>query len=243
MGRTYAVSDLHGRKDLLEAILNYIQPEDHIIFLGDAADRASAGWGMIKAIAKNPQFTYLKGNHEDMLYHALLEYFDPMGEGDYWYSICVQNGGYQTFNDAIEDPAVQTWMNFLFKLPIEYTYINQNGVPIHLTHSGDITGNRKDKIWDREHFNYPYPLNDGGFVVHGHTPSRFVYEEIFGESDEETYNRTGVLFYCPDEMNSFCKVCIDVGAVWKGYTCLLDLDTFEVIKLDPLPGHGMELSQ
>ena len=68
-----------------------------------------------------------------------------MGEGHYWYNMCVQNGGYETFNDAIEDPTVQTWMSFLFKLPVEYTYTNQNGVPVHLTHSGDITGNVGEK--------------------------------------------------------------------------------------------------
>lgn len=235
MGKRYAVSDLHGRYDLWQGILDYIQPDDKIYFLGDANDRNSAGWKMIKEIYNHPQFTYLKGNHEDILVHALLEYFDQELVSDgYWYRMCMNNGGYQTFYDAIEDPDVQSWIKKICALPLEAEIETVEG-KIYMCHSGHKYGNRKDKLWDREHFNWPVPSNDS-YIVHGHTPTKFLVEEYLYDSDFcdiLTYKECNVCFYSPNDRGGYNKVDIDVGAAWNDYTVLLDLDTFEIIKIYP----------
>lgn len=235
MGKRYAVSDLHGRYDLWQGILDYIQQDDEIYFLGDANDRNSAGWKMIKEIYNHPQFTYLKGNHEDILVHALLEYFDQELVSDgYWYRMCMNNGGYQTFYDAIEDPDVQSWIKKICALPLEAEIETVEG-KIYMCHSGHKYGNRKDKLWDREHFNWPVPSNDS-YIIHGHTPTKFLVEDYLYDSDFcdiSTYKECKVCFYSPDDHGGYNKVDIDVGAAWNDYTVLLDLDTFEIIKIYP----------
>ena len=76
MGKHYALSDLHGCHDFLQAIQNYITDKDCVYFLGDVADRGSQGWECIKTILKDDRFYYLCGNHEDMLRKAMIEYYD-----------------------------------------------------------------------------------------------------------------------------------------------------------------------
>ena len=61
----YVVTDLHGRYDLWEKIINKLQPEDTLYCLGDCADRGPDGWKIIAEAFANPQVVYLKGNHED----------------------------------------------------------------------------------------------------------------------------------------------------------------------------------
>lgn len=74
----YAVSDLHGYLDLYKQIKAFLKPEDKVIFLGDAGDRGPQPWETIKAIAADPQWTYLMGNHEHMLAGAMCEYLEDI---------------------------------------------------------------------------------------------------------------------------------------------------------------------
>ena len=80
MKKTYAVSDLHGYFNLYEQIKNFIQPEDKVIFLGDATDRGPQSLELAKTIYADPQFTYLKGNHEDMLVKTALDFYDELSD-------------------------------------------------------------------------------------------------------------------------------------------------------------------
>lgn len=74
---TYAVSDIHGRKDLwLKANKEVFSPNDTIYFLGDAADRGPDGWEMIKTLLDDERVIYLIGNHEDMLIKAIEGGYD-----------------------------------------------------------------------------------------------------------------------------------------------------------------------
>lgn len=237
MGRIFACSDLHGRKDLYDAIYEFLKSDDIVYFLGDANDRGSQGWELIKAIYDNPQFIYLKGNHEDILWHALIEYFDDMYDGHYWYNICMNNGGYQTFYDAIEDPKIKEWLKKIAVLPTADMYLNNKGQTIHLSHSGCYWGNKKENLWDRTHFNYPRPFGDDSISVHGHTPTELMKDDLYiNDYDLKTYTKNKVMFYCQDDNQEYHKIDIDVGACWNNFTCLLDLNTFEVIKLYSLDG-------
>jgi serine/threonine protein phosphatase 1 len=80
--RVYAIGDIHGRNDLLQALLAKIAADDtarapantQIIFLGDLMDRGEDSAGVIetamalKASGKNVRF--LMGNHEEVFVRA-----------------------------------------------------------------------------------------------------------------------------------------------------------------------------
>ncbi len=86
--RIYAIGDIHGRNDLLIALLANIASDDaarggaetQIIFLGDLVDRGSDSAGVIdtaialKASGRNVRF--LMGNHEEVFLRACRE-MDP----------------------------------------------------------------------------------------------------------------------------------------------------------------------
>lgn len=76
--RIYAIGDIHGRRDLLDTLIERIDADDaargasqtQLIFLGDLVDRGDASRGVIerlmtlKSVSENVRF--LKGNHEEL---------------------------------------------------------------------------------------------------------------------------------------------------------------------------------
>lgn len=87
--RTYAIGDVHGRRDLLEALLARIDAEraadpravEHLILLGDLIDRGPDSRGVLDLVlarqATDATLTVLGGNHESMLVTLL--------DGDMWH--------------------------------------------------------------------------------------------------------------------------------------------------------------
>lgn len=81
--RVYAVGDIHGRLDLLEALLDRIaadeagrEPADTaIIFLGDLVDRGPESAGVVERLrvlaAGDGRLRFLLGNHEEVFLGAL----------------------------------------------------------------------------------------------------------------------------------------------------------------------------
>lgn len=74
MPLTFAIGDLHGRFDLLEAVLAAIEarvPGGTIVFLGDYVDRGPQSREVIERLMAGPsagwQWICLMGNHEAML--------------------------------------------------------------------------------------------------------------------------------------------------------------------------------
>ena len=90
---------------ILVAIKEFLKSEDKVYFLGDAGDRGPEPWETIKAVARDPQFVFIKGNHEDMLAVAIQDALK--GEDMYSYRVLINNGGTDTFEQAMaeEDPA------------------------------------------------------------------------------------------------------------------------------------------
>ena len=73
----YAVSDLHGRKDIFDKIMSeLIGPNDTLYILGDVVDRGPEPFELLRAAISDPRVKLLKGNHEDMLIKA----FDEVNE-------------------------------------------------------------------------------------------------------------------------------------------------------------------
>lgn len=234
---TYACSDLHGCKALFQKIRKFLKSDDIVYFLGDAADRGTHGWEIIKEIATDSRFIPIKGNHEDMLISAAESYFpdERPGRG---YSLLVNNGGGNTFYDMTNDPWNREWINHIKKYPTHIEYINKNNELVLLSHAGytpwfderdgsTIMPTDSDLIWSREHFWDDWDEENFGktIVVHGHTPIPYMAEYLRTPERDDIEKP---FWYCNNH-----KVCIDSAAFATDICFLLNLDdwsyhTFQV---------------
>ena len=222
MNKTYCCSDLHGCLTLYNKICERLDPSDKVYFLGDAGDRGPQSWETVKAIASNPQWIYLCGNHEDMLVNAAseklnLEYFD-----DDVVELLYYNGGYETLDGLLTSLYPEAWTERLGLLPNYEEYINAKGQVMCLSHAGFSPSNQTpgmhDLIWDRSHFHDQWTGADNQFIIHGHTPTLYLAQELGVKCPE------GALRYADGH-----KIDIDCGSFATHKTVLLDLDTLEEI--------------
>lgn len=220
----YALSDLHGNKELFKKVKSFLNEKDTVYFLGDAADRGPDGWELIKAIYEDSQFIYLKGNHEDMLVNSIKEFCEMNSKSEDC-DLLFYNGGKQTFNAWRKDGAKKSWATKLEKLPAWIAYINTNGQLISMSHAGFTPKPNKfpspnDLLWGRDHFldDWNEEVNNC-IIIHGHTPILFLAEDLKIKEEELELKP---LWYCNNK-----KVCIDLGAHMINATALLNLDTFE----------------
>lgn len=216
----YAVSDLHGNYAAYEAIKLHLQPDDVVYCLGDCGDRGPQSWETITAVYNDPQFIYMKGNHEDMLVNAMKEWL-PDHISDYELYLLEHNGGRKTFQAWKNGPERNKWVTRLERLPVHLTYKNVHGQTIILTHAGYTPPEIPSTdllIWDREHFGDAWEGYDDTVIVHGHTPVSYVMWtgcDASGEGYE-------VLYYCNGH-----KIDIDILTWRTNKVALLDLDTLE----------------
>ena len=256
----YAWADLHGRMDIFQVGLEYLNPEDKVYFLGDAADRGPDGWKIIKAIINDNRFTYLKGNHEDLLVKAIgkitqEDYIEGNITWDSDINLWFLNGGEPTYTAIFNDKSIPIQeiidiINKLKTLPFCAVYHNVKEQNVILSHSGydDIDyGDEEKFIWDRHHLMF-YDTWDGEpneIIIHGHTPIELMIKEQQYNAEwlTEKHMREGV---AGDHLiepqpwkgksaywyakNHKCN--IDTGAVWTNISVLLNLDTWEEIIID-----------
>lgn len=218
---TYALADLHGYLDLYKQVKEFIQPEDTVIYLGDGGDRGPQPWETIKAILDDPQFIYIKGNHDNMLTTAALNYWGIEWDSSMVYYDLMDNGGKQTWNDMLNDPNNEEYIMKLNSCPIQKTYYSKDKT-ISLSHAGYTPGRAaRDLLWDRKHI-YDIVSNnipDEILVVHGHTP---VYYMHGAKTLEDCQRWIRPEFYGNDH-----KINIDMGTYNTHACCLLNLDTLE----------------
>jgi diadenosine tetraphosphatase ApaH/serine/threonine PP2A family protein phosphatase len=89
-GVVYAIGDIHGRRDLLLALLAKIAADDphgaaELIFLGDYIDRGPDSAGVIDVLLSDPRIAtrrpvFLKGNHEA----TFLAFIEDAQHGPAW---------------------------------------------------------------------------------------------------------------------------------------------------------------
>jgi serine/threonine protein phosphatase 1 len=188
--RVYAVGDVHGCADRLEAMHDAIaadlarQPEAAalVIHLGDYIDRGPDSAGVIARLirpfaelgAAAPRVVNLAGNHEDMLLHALAT--GARDDAQLW----LRNGGGETLASwgigwregpvAWERAIPPEQLGFLRGLSLiyrvgGYAFVHAGlrpGVPL-------AAQTRDDLLWIRE----PFLSFDGtlpAVAVHGHSP-------------------------------------------------------------------------
>lgn len=218
---TYACSDLHGCYSLYEQITQDLQLEDTVYFLGDAGDRGPDSYKTICAILDNPQFIYLKGNHEDMLIKCMEAYL----QADYTnpaFDVLKGNKGRKTFLEWTEDPNYIQRYEQLRQLEYIIKYINIQGQTIILTHAGFTPKvntkipSEHDLLWDRTHMDDDW--DEAHFkdvlIVHGHTP---IQSFLSLQTQQDISKYAGGH-----------KIDIDNASFLTGKIVLLDLDWFDI---------------
>lgn len=233
---TYVMSDLHGYMEIYKKVKAILNPEDTVYFLGDAGDRGPESWECIKTIISDPQFIYIKGNHEDMLVEAATDYLEGDERWDHksW-SLSARNGGIRTLEAWEADPYRTQWLAKIKKLPTWDTYDTDDRTYV-LSHAGFTPWKNdceevelptdEDMIWNRNHWlddPEDTEIDTDVVIIHGHTPIPYVAMDLNMEWEG------GALWY-----DGGRKVCIDSGGFFTHEWILLNLDTMEshIIKLD-----------
>ncbi|MBO6900200.1 MAG: serine/threonine protein phosphatase [Rhizobiaceae bacterium] len=190
--RIFAVGDIHGRLDLLEAMADRIAvdmadspPDDwRIVFLGDYGDRGPDTRGVIELLATRcavePRLIALRGNHDQ----GLVDFISG-GENA---RLFVNHGGAETAasydvaaafdtqagqaatRDALAAAVPPRHLSFLSGLPYSAHFGD-----FYFCHAGIRPGialedqQPDDLIWIREPF-LSNPALHPKVIVHGHTP-------------------------------------------------------------------------
>lgn len=204
--RIYAIGDVHGRLDLLTALLGRVEDDDAaraparttIVMLGDLVDRGPDSSGVIEHLATRDwggrQVRMIKGNHEEMF---LLAHGGDAEAMRHW----MQVGGEATLESygvprqVIErGTALDIIAAFASRVPDRHLALLQGMAPLWragdycFVHAGVRPGvaiNRQkatDLLWIRREF-LDYEGDFGAVIVHGHSISLNV---------EEYDNRIGI---------------------------------------------------
>ena len=251
MGKTYCSSDWHGYWDIAKQILDYLEPDDTLYFLGDAADRGPDGVKIIQAIIEDPRIKMIMGNHDEMM-HDAIRYIDN-NYSNFDCSLWAINGGNSTYDALLNLTKEERNKIALFieHLPLTYFYNSLKG-NIIMEHAGYTPYSpylkRHEPLWDRTHFDDDWPNKEDAknvYIIHGHTPVqylKFYYgcngcptltkEEMEAKLlfknnlPNETWKPT-ILHYCDGH-----KIDLDMCTIDSGRIALLNLDTFEEIYFD-----------
>jgi serine/threonine protein phosphatase 1 len=191
--RIYAIGDIHGRRDLLDRMIEEIRndlttrPVKHAltVTLGDYVDRGPDSRGVVERLAGNPfptEFVALKGNHEEML----IQFLSDPSIGAAW----SRNGGLETLHSygvdvgplmrgrsyeraaaSLEKALPRAHIAFFASLRVclslgRYFFCHAGvrpGIPFAQQREYDL-------LWIRDEFLYD-STDFGKIVVHGHTPA------------------------------------------------------------------------
>ena len=185
--RLYAIGDIHGCADEMNALLQFLKgseglnENDQVVFIGDYIDRGPASKDVIDQLIELrqsfPKTIFLKGNHEDMLLSFL-------GLGGHAGQAYLSNGGFEFFRSYQIQPLAEV-SEILSQLPEGHKAFFEGletGVVLAeflFVHAGIRPAraiaeqNAHDLIWIRSEFtSAPHEL--GKTVVFGHTP----YEDV-----------------------------------------------------------------
>ena len=254
MGKVFCSSDWHGCGTIAKKVMEYLQPDDKLYFLGDAIDRGEDGIEILQMLMRDPRVVFIRGNHEEMMRKRYRhdEKFDERHTWDY-------NGNYYTekafhFLSAEEQEEI---LQFLDKTPIKWVYKSKKHT-FYMTHSGYMPEfspyyEHPDTfclLWDRKHFFDDWKEEwDKIIILHGHTPVQYLkFEHGYkGQTEDDSkealeikrqYMENGIISWKP-EVLCYCdghKYDLDMGTIKSKRIALLDLDTLEPIYFDEKEG-------
>ena len=181
--RVFAIGDIHGCCDELDALLSSLRQDhgatedDHYVFIGDYIDRGPNSRGVVDRLLafkrECPRSIFLRGNHEDMLLGFL-------GLGGHAGEVYLTNGGVETFKSYGVEPngPISQIRENMPKEHLDFYTSTELGVVIAeflFVHAGvspnaSLTEQREhDLMWVRGEF-IQNQHNLGKTVVFGHTP-------------------------------------------------------------------------
>jgi len=187
--RLYAIGDVHGRLDLLQAMHSAIadeiardRPTDwRIIHLGDYVDRGPDSAGVIEFLVeageRDRRHLFLAGNHEI----GLLDFLDrPDADGLFAryggdatarsYGVDIKTGSIEEAGASLAAAIPARHMEFLHRLAFSESFGD-----FFFCHAGIRPGvpleqqSERDLVWIRDEF-LTYSDLHPKIVVHGHTP-------------------------------------------------------------------------
>jgi serine/threonine protein phosphatase 1 len=226
--RYYAVGDIHGRRDLFEALIDSIEADVanhdpaviHIILLGDLVDRGDDSAGVIERARqwqKKRKVRILAGNHEEMFLQSfddedVLRHFLKHGGRETLLSYGISPKKFnalsvEDLHKRLPDIVPQTDRDYLagFEEMIiagDYVFVHAGIDPARPLDKQK----RRDLLWIRDRFlKHEGPLPK--VVVHGHT----IFEQV---------------------MDCGSRIGIDTGAFRTGVltALVLENDTRRAIK-------------
>ena len=172
--RLIAIGDIHGcyalLKTLVERRIMFSAETDRLIFMGDYLDRQERSKDVITYVSNlkrlyPAQIVLLKGNHEEMAYHALISTpgFLPNNAKTLWYlngghATVLSYGGFQAAKEALI-PFIES---------LERYYETGSHIFVHagIPSGADVkTAPDAELLWDRS-FSY---AGEKTLIV-GHTP-------------------------------------------------------------------------
>ena len=177
MPRHLAIGDIHGCRNALAALLDFVGPgsDDLIVTLGDYIDRGPDSAGVIDLLV-NLDETHslypLRGNHEIMMLDAR--------EKDSWFRAWLSYGGAATLRsyslDATDPGALrgipETHMDFLENRLLPYYETESHFfVHAHVEEHKALADQADAALYWRKYID-PKPHCSGKTMVCGHSPQR-----------------------------------------------------------------------
>lgn len=174
------IGDVHGRLDLLEALLAELDPDLPTVLVGDLVDRGEDSAAVLRLLQQRDDLICLLGNHEAMM----IEFLDEPLRGRAW----MRNGGLQTLQsfgvtgiteasqgeaasaarDKLYEAMGSDLIDWLRDRPLWRRFGN-----LLVTHAGanpDLPPEdcpERDFLWGATDFGNR-PRGDGLWVAHGH---------------------------------------------------------------------------
>lgn len=211
--RVYAIGDVHGRADLLDAMARLVErdladrpgPDATTIFLGDYVDRGPDSAGVVDRLVRRDWPTplvALRGNHEDLFVGFLTGQIDP--------GYHTQLGGDATLRSYGIDPGELAALPpegraaLLQRVPdrhcsfLDMLQLSETVGDYFFVHAGVRPGvpldrqSPDDMLWIRDDF-LRSKADFGKTVVHGHTPVREPQVRVNGINIDTQAYASGVL--------------------------------------------------
>lgn len=187
-GKTYVMSDLHGRCDLYRQMLKTIgfSERDELYILGDAIDRGEDGIDLLLDLMERPNVHLLLGDHEDMARTILWEYTFAQ-DGEYLKSAAftektkrwMEDGGEATLSafQRLDWWEQERIVVYLYSLPYRKE-LTLNGLTYHLSHTLPDKppvmedAPKRDFLWGE--LDYRICCGTGKTFITGHTPTHLI---------------------------------------------------------------------
>jgi predicted phosphodiesterase len=195
MTRTYAIPDLHGRRDLLDLAVEAIAQRTTggaatVVLLGDYVNKGQASAQVIERLLAgfDPawRMIYLKGNHDGIMLDALR---DP-SKLPQW----LANGGAATLcsyapqSDHIPDPAIVPDAHRVWLERLRTIYVDTHRVYVHagVDPARPLDAQDETTLLTRRYAAGDASGHGNRHVVHGHDPFRDGPKLLAGRTDLDT---------------------------------------------------------